>query len=376
MEFKPETGLIGLLAALDSGQWSLVREAVDQSSAVLRHGGIDAATHAKIGQHLVKLATHPKWEVRKALAHAVLHLRHETFDRIMAVLDKDTHDLVRNAARRTLSRRSEISRSDMLKDQHGDLMLQWLEELEARHGPRARNAARRVAEKLHAQFVKELNHELIKVISPLDASLTNIENAILANRMPPDELVRQLRRAQDRVLFLNSVLDSLRALTQDVDLEFQVESLRSMVEEAVHLVRDRKKENAPLTADIQIDPTITVEANRHLMLQALTNIIQNSLDAYAGSRRKPEIMITAAVYNDTRIQMILRDHGCGMSEEAVGDAFQLFATSKPHGLGFGLTIAKKIIETDHNGMVYLESVKSHGTTVTITLPIEQEIREW
>ena len=362
--------------ALGSGQWDVVRGVVEQADAVLRQGGLDAAMHARIGRHLVQLAHHPKWEVRKSLAHAVLYLRHETFDQVMAVLDKDVHALVRNTARRTLSRRSDLSKTDLLKDQHGDLMLQWLEELEAKHGVMARNAARRVAERLQAQFVKELNHELIKVISPLDASLGNIEVAILGNRTHQEDQLRHIQRARDRVRFLSAVLDSLRMLTQKVDLEFQTESLVSMVEEAVHLVRDRKEENASLVLDLQIDPTITLEANRNLLLQALTNIIQNSVDAYADFRCHPLVTVTASICNSTRIQMMLVDHGCGMSKEAVKDAFQLFATSKPHGTGFGLSIAKKIIESDHNGTVYLESTKGKGTTVTIVLPKEQEGLEW
>ncbi|MBF0310512.1 MAG: HAMP domain-containing histidine kinase [Magnetococcales bacterium] len=376
MATEPETGLTGLLKDIDSDQWSTVREAVDQAGGLLRQGGLDPTAHSLVGQRLAKLSTHPKWEVRKALAHACLHLRHDTFDRIMAALDMDDNDLVRNAAKRTLSRRSELSRTDMLKDQHGDLMLRWLEELEAKHGPRARNAARRVAEKLHGQFVKELNHEMVKVISPLDASLENIEVEISKTRSNPDDLHRHTRRARERVRFLISILESLRALTQEVEPDFQTESLRSMVEEAIHLVRDRKKENRAMEADIRIDPAITVEANRHLLLQALTNIIQNSVDAYAGARCLPVIAITAHEHNGSRVQVTIVDQGCGMSEEAVKDAFQLFATSKPHGTGFGLTIAKKIIESDHNGMVYLGSVKGKGTTVTIMLPKEQEGREW
>ncbi|MBF0461751.1 MAG: HAMP domain-containing histidine kinase [Magnetococcales bacterium] len=372
----PETGLMGLLEAPDSSQWSTVREAVEQAGVVLRQGGLNAASHAQIGQHLVKHANNYKWEVRKALAHAALYLRHETFDQIVAVLSKDDHALVRNAVRRTLSRRAELSKSDTLKEQHGDLMLQWLEELEVKHGVQARNAARRVSEKLNAQFVKELDHELIKAIFPLSLVLDNLENITLGKRINRAEVTRKVQKARDRVRFLCSVMDSLRALTQEVDLEFQTESLLSLLEEAVHLVRDRKEENTSLVAEFRIDPAITVEVNRHLMLQALTNIIQNSVDAYTNTDRTPKIAVSASAYNGTRVRMAIMDYGCGMSEEGVNDAFLLFATSKPRGTGFGLTIAKKIIESDHNGTVYLESAKGVGTTVKVVLQREQEVLKW
>ncbi len=373
---KPESGLDGLFHDFKSGQWTAVREAVDQAGAVLRQGGIEPAIHAALGERMVVLSGHDKWEVRKALAHACLYLRHESFDRIMAALGQDDHDLVRNAAKRTLSRRSELSRTDMLKDQHGDLMLRWLAELEAKHGLRARNAARKVAERLNAQFVKELNHELVKVISPLDASLENIEVELLQSRSDKEDLHRHTRRARDRVRFLSAILDSLKALTQDVDTEFQTESLLSMVDEAVHLVRDRRKENHRLDAQVSISPDITLDASRHLMLQAISNILQNSLEAYDATATHCTVMVTGTVEDNGRIKLVIADQGCGMSEEVVKDAFQLFATSKQHGTGFGLTIAKKIIEDDHGGSVHPQSAKGVGTTMTIYLPPTQEGREW
>ncbi|MBF0181517.1 MAG: sensor histidine kinase [Magnetococcales bacterium] len=373
---KPESGLDGLFHDFKSGQWTAVREAVDQAGAVLRQGGIEPAIHAALGERMVVLSGHDKWEVRKALAHACLYLRHESFDRIMAALGQDDHDLVRNAAKRTLSRRSELSRTDMLKDQHGDLMLRWLAELEAKHGLRARNAARKVAERLNAQFVKELNHELVKVISPLDASLENIEVELLQSRSDKEDLHRHTRRARDRVRFLSAILDSLKALTHDVDTEFQTESLLSMVDEAVHLVRDRRKENHRLDAQVSISSDITLDASRHLMLQAISNIIQNSLEAYDATAARCTVRVTGTVEDNGRIKLVIADQGCGMSEEVMKDAFQLFATSKPHGTGFGLTIAKKIIEDDHGGSVHPQSAKGIGTTMTIYLPPTQEGREW
>ena len=77
-----------------------------------------------------------------------------------------------------------------------------------------------------------------------------------------------------------------------------------------------------------------------------------------------------------RVKLTITDQGSGMSEEAVHDAFRLFATSKPHGTGFGLTVAQKIIESDHGGAVHLESTKGSGTSMTIFLQQKQEGLEW
>ncbi|MBF0400719.1 MAG: HAMP domain-containing histidine kinase [Magnetococcales bacterium] len=375
--FVPETGMMGLLEPPESMQWGFVREGVEQATLVLQQAGPDPVIHALIGKQLAVHARNHKWEVRKALAHTVLHLRHETFTEIVAILEKDVHVLVRNAVKRTLSRRSEMSKADSMKDQHGDRMLQWLEDLENKHGVMARNAAKRISEKLNAQFVKEMYHEMIRTLYPLNSTLRKIDASLKeGKRINREDLAGKIREAVERTKFLYSVLDALRSLTREMDREFQVESLSSLVEEAVHLVRDRKEEQSPLLADIQIDAAMTVEVNRHMMLQALTNIIQNSVEAYASSERTPEIMVTASAYNGSRIQLAITDYGCGMVKQMAEEAFLLFATSKVGGTGVGLALAQKIVESDHRGMISLESTPGQGTTVMIMLPKEQEGMRW
>ena len=375
MDITHETVLDGLFNTFESDDWSVVRDAIDQGGAILRRGGLPPDLHALVGQRLSVSAKHSKWEVSKAVAHAALFLRHESFNRIIAILEKDDNSWVKGAAKRTLSRRSELSKTDMLKDQHGDLMIKWLTDLEFKHGVMARNAARRVAEKLNSQFIKELNHELVKVISPLDASLDRITSELSQPRINRTNLQRHSHRAKARMKFMASIIDSLRSLTQDINLEFQTESPLSVVNEAIHLVRDRKDKNHQLEAEINIPAEITMEANRHLLLQAFSNIIQNSLEAYADIDVSPKVTVDGVEENG-RVKLSITDQGSGMSEEAVQDAFQLFATSKPHGTGFGLTVAKKIIESDHSGTVHLESSKGHGTKVTIFLLQKQEGLEW
>ena len=58
-----------LLAALDMDDWSAVREAVEQAGDVLRTQQVDDALRAGVASRLLHLSSHPKWEVRKAVAH-------------------------------------------------------------------------------------------------------------------------------------------------------------------------------------------------------------------------------------------------------------------------------------------------------------------
>lgn len=365
-----------LLAALESDHWPTIRDALDDAGDHLRGGSLTDGELAAVGERLVSLAGHQKWEVRKAVAHAVLYLRHASFDAAIARLLKDDNSWVKDAARQTLARRSEITKADVLKDQHADLMLRWLSDLEAQHGPKAREAAMSVAEKYGELVVREAYHEIIKVIAPLDLSLTNLESSLTRVRIDRDGAVKHVQRAMDRVKLLTTIVKSLRDLHANVTPEFRGENLRSMVDEAIALVKDRMPERSQsITAEIEIDPEIVIDAHRHRLLQAFSNILQNAVEAYDDLGRPAALAVTARVEDGARVIIEFTDNGCGMSTEAQQDAFQLFATGKVNGTGFGLPLAKKIIEGEHRGSINLTSKKDEGTVVTVVLPREQEQRD-
>ncbi len=362
-----------ILTALASPNWTAVRDGVERAGDLLRAGAPSEAVVAEIGNRFTELAGHPKWEVRKALADTIQHLRHETFHAALARLLEDDNAYVRDAAQRSLSRRTELTRADILKEQHSDLLLGWLSDLEARHGSRARQEALRVAEKYAELLVREARHEIVKVIAPLDVSLLNLENGLGRARVDRDACMKHVARARERLRLLTGIVDSLRDLTAEVTPEFHGEDLREMVEEAVALVKDRmhRKGNG-LEVEVAIDADLRIDAHRHRLLQAFSNIIQNAYEAYDGITVARGIRIEARPEGEQHVVVAFADGGCGMSEEALRDACQLYSSKKPDGTGFGLPLAKKIIETEHRGSVKLSSSKGDGTTVIVVLPIEQE----
>ncbi|MBN1773589.1 MAG: HEAT repeat domain-containing protein [Deltaproteobacteria bacterium] len=371
------SGTIGeILTALSSPSWAAVRDAVDQAGDLLRAGAWVDAEVAEVGGRLVELAEHPKWEVRKAVAHAVQYLHHETFHAAVARLLKDDNSWVRDAAHRSLARRTELTRADILKEQHGDLLLRWLSDLEARHGPRARQDALHVAERFAELLVREARHEIVKVVAPLDVSLLNLETSLGRTRIDRDACHKHVARARERLRLLTAIVDSLRDLTAEVTPEFRGEGLREVMEEAVALVKDRMRSKGDrIAVEVTIDSILRLDAHRHRLLQAFSNIVQNAFEAYDGMDTPGKIRMEAHVEGEHHVVLTVADNGCGMSEEALRDACRLYASKKPDGTGFGLPLAKKIIETEHGGSIKLTSAKGEGTTVTVVLPLEQEQRQ-
>lgn len=98
--------------------------------------------------------------------------------------------------------------------------------------------------------------------------------------------------------------------------------------------------------------------------QALLNVMSNAIDALAG---KADPRISIRVRRDGRqVEIGVGDNGCGIPEQKSKELFMPFFSSKPMGVGLGLTVVKKLI-TQMNGTVEIASQQGQGTEVLIRL---------
>jgi len=361
-----------LLDDLDARDWVMVQDAVDMAGDWLRHRNIDGGFTDEVAARFVRLAAHPKWEVRKSVAHALLFLRHEQFHAALAKIIDDENAWVREAARKTLQRRTELTRADINSDDHGDKILGLLTDLESRHGSQARRAALKIADNLHTRFVRLAYHEIVRVISPLDASLINLERELQEIPGVPTRSRSHIERARGRVQLLSGILDNLREFTSEPVGTYTSEKLLPLVKEAEELALSNIDHPAAgLVVHSDVDTALLVEANRSRLLQAIINIIVNAIEACQGLDRKAEINIAARKQAESHIAISISDNGCGMGEETLRDCVQLYTSGKRNGMRFGLPLAKRIIEIDHQGTLSIDSAEGEGTTVVVVLPVEQ-----
>jgi C4-dicarboxylate-specific signal transduction histidine kinase len=112
----------------------------------------------------------------------------------------------------------------------------------------------------------------------------------------------------------------------------------------------------------------SVEADPIALQQVLVNLVLNALDAMRDvpvNRRIVEISTMAD--GERGIQILVRDHGPGISSEIRDRVFDQFFTTKTNGLGMGLAIARSIIES-FGGTIAVENVESGGAQFRFTLP--------
>jgi signal transduction histidine kinase len=116
------------------------------------------------------------------------------------------------------------------------------------------------------------------------------------------------------------------------------------------------------------DDVPEVMADRDQLVQVLTNLVQNGLDAASTARPDPRVSITIGRLGEDRVRIVVRDNGPGVADEMRDKLFEPYATSKPHGTGLGLAICQRIV-VEHGGDIGYRPATKGGAVFEITLPI-------
>ncbi len=113
----------------------------------------------------------------------------------------------------------------------------------------------------------------------------------------------------------------------------------------------------------------TLRADRDQVIQVLTNLVQNALDAVKGANN-PRVTVTTDT-DGHYVSFSVTDNGPGIAPEIAARLFEPYATTKAHGTGLGLAIAQRIA-LEHNGeLSYLgPGPGGLGATFRLLLPIE------
>jgi two-component system sensor kinase FixL len=138
-----------------------------------------------------------------------------------------------------------------------------------------------------------------------------------------------------------------------------------LVEEASALALVGAKEAGVKTV-FHFDPRVgPVLVEKIQIQQVLLNLIRNAIEAMQGSPRK-ELLVATALDDQGCIEVRVMDTGSGLSEEIMPRLFQPFVTTKPTGMGVGLSISKRIVEA-HGGEMWAEPNPEGGTQFRFTL---------
>jgi len=120
--------------------------------------------------------------------------------------------------------------------------------------------------------------------------------------------------------------------------------------------------------ELQAEAIPKVSADRDQLVQVLTNLIQNGLDAASAVRPDPRVVVTLGPLPGDKVRLVVRDNGPGVAEEMVPRLFEPYATTKEKGTGLGLAIVQRIV-FEHGGEIAYRKATKGGAVFEIWLPV-------
>jgi len=216
-----------------------------------------------------------------------------------------------------------------------------------------------------AEFVSSLAHEISQ---PLTAILSYAQAAqhMLAEREP--EIHKILSYIIDDDQRAADVIQRLRSLLKKNMPEMKLLDINVLIGETVAIITtDATIRNVVLKLELG-NGLPFVRADRIQLQQVLLNLISNSFDALEGSKGVREILISTKRLDIGMIIVEVKDSGCGIAAHNLPKLFTRFFTSKPDGLGMGLSISRSIIEA-HGGRLDVKNNPGRGATFYFTLPV-------
>ena len=209
----------------------------------------------------------------------------------------------------------------------------------------------------------EINQPLATVANHAGTLELALERAGLTGE-EPRQLVAQIKHAALRA---GAIVRRMRNFLRRDGVQTSQVDLNELVREVTELCRPELRDaDVQLSLDLAPQPALAL-ADAVQIQQVLVNLIHNAIQAMASAATLERTLRISTEVGPLELEVAVFDSGPGLAPEVVENCFQPFFSTKPEGLGMGLTISRSIIE-QHQGHIWSENRDSGGAVVGFSLP--------
>jgi signal transduction histidine kinase/DNA-binding winged helix-turn-helix (wHTH) protein len=222
------------------------------------------------------------------------------------------------------------------------------------------------------QLAASIAHEINQ---PIAATLLNAATALrrLAAQPPKFDSVK---RSIDFIINDNKraaeIIGLIRGLVKKAPVRKQELEINQVIFEVIALTRSEMSKNLVLVQTRLANGLPSIWGDRVQLQQVILNLILNATEAMSevseGSR---ELSISTSRADSNGVMVAVRDSGPGLPDASPERVFEAFYTTKPSGLGMGLSICRSIVEA-HGGRLWATPNEPHGAAFCMMLPIVEK----
>ena len=222
------------------------------------------------------------------------------------------------------------------------------------------------------QLTASIAHE---VNQPIAAVVTNAQAALRwLDMQPPD--AKEVRQALDRIVKAgrraSDVISRMRALVRKAPTRKDQLDINDTIREVIALTGSELHRTGTSLRTQLAHGLPLVPGDRVQLQQVMLNLILNAVEAMSGSdERSRKLLISTEEDGANIVRIAVRDWGPGLKPEGLDRLFDAFYSTKPDGMGMGLSICRAIIEA-HGGRLWATAKLPRGAVFQFTLPQQGE----
>jgi PAS domain S-box-containing protein len=217
---------------------------------------------------------------------------------------------------------------------------------------------------LAASIAHEVNQPLSGVVSNGSACLRWLA-ADVPNLDEARENVRRIVRDGKRA---GEVIARIRALTKRAATAREKLDLNEIIREVLALIGDEAKRKGVIVQTQFAEDVSPVSGDRVQLQQVMLNLVMNAVEAMSGISERPrELALTSRNIDADQVLVTVEDSGTGLDPDTMDRIFNPFYTTKPNGMGMGLSISRSILQA-HGGRLWATARDGAGSIFHFTLP--------
>jgi C4-dicarboxylate-specific signal transduction histidine kinase len=221
---------------------------------------------------------------------------------------------------------------------------------------------------LTASIAHEVNQPLGAVLANAEACLRWLDRAtpdLDAVRRSVEWIIDDGKRASE-------VIRRVRALAKKTEIEKVPLDVNDVVRETIPLVR-RELISHRVSLRMELAPALPlILGDRVQLQQVMINLVMNGIEAMQSVTDRPRELVIRSRRDETRRVLVsVTDGGVGIAKEDAERLFNAFFTTKPSGMGMGLSICCSIVE-GHGGRLSVSGNEGPGATFQFTLPVNAD----
>jgi signal transduction histidine kinase len=242
--------------------------------------------------------------------------------------------------------------------------------------------------RLSAELAHEIKNPLVTIKTAFEFLIEYQNNSRSGNQEMSNDFKNFINLAMRETNRINELIEDLLHIGRPSSLKFEWCDINQIIDDIILGLKPSAIEKNVEIVDLRDNQSIEIYADKRQLNKVFLNIGRNAMDAMVnGGKIVIEISVKENREDKTQdydiyqkqseegscersnniVIVKVSDTGIGMSGDELKNIFEPFYSGKLSGTGLGLAIVNNIIR-EHNGNIYVESIKGEGTTFTIELP--------